>query len=225
MASLRKERRRPVQLALPMRTWGGARKGAGRKPSGERAGVSHLRRCVLAARFPVHVTLRMLPHVWNLRSRRSFRVFRTAIGASAERFGVRVCAFSVQGNHLHLVVEAPDRGALARGMKGLGVRLAKGLNKLMGRSGQVLADRYHDHVLRTPSEVARAMSYVRRNREHHLGDRGGRLPPGYVDPYSSASAAHGIVLPPPRTWLLARCARAIPDAARTTAQGPPSRVC
>jgi len=93
-------------------------------------------------------------------------------------------------------------------MKGLGVRLARGLNKLMGRSGQVLADRYHEHVLRTPSEVARAMNYVRRNREHHLGDRGARLPAGYVDPYSSASVAHGIVLPTPRTWLLARSPRA-----------------
>ena len=203
-----------------MRTWGGARKGAGRKPSGERAGVSHLRRPVLATRFPVHVTLRMLPHVWNLRSRRSFRVFRTAIAAAAERFGMRVCAFSVQGNHLHLVVEALDRGALARGMKGLGVRLAKGLNKLMGRSGQVLADRYHDHVLRTPSEVARAMNYLRRNREHHLGDRAGRLPAGYVDPYSSACPAHGIVLPPPRTWLLGQSAGAV--AKITRGRGPVS---
>ena len=209
-----KGRRRPVQLALPMRTWGGARKGAGLKPSADRAGVSHLRRPVLATRFPVHVTLRMLPHVWNLRSRRSFRVFRTAIAAAAERFGMRVCAFSVQGNHLHLVVEAGDRGALSRGMKGLGVRLAKGLNRLMGRRGQVLADRYHEHVLRTPSEVTRAMNYVRRNREHHLGARSGGLPAGYVDPYSSACTAHGIVLPPPRTWLLARSATVILGPAR-----------
>jgi len=150
----------------------------------------------------------MLPHVWNLRSRRSFRVFRAAIAAAGERFGMRVCAFSVQGNHLHLIVEADDRVALSRGMKGLGVRLAKGLNKLMGRSGPVLADRYHDHVLRTPSEVARAVRYVRRNRAHHLGDRSARLPAGYVDPYSSAGPLHGIVLPAPRTWLLARSARA-----------------
>ena len=202
-----------------MRTWGGARKGAGRKPSDERAGVSHLRRSVLTARFPVHVTLRMLPHVWNLRSLRSFRVFRTAITAAAERFGMRVCAFSVQGNHLHLLIEALDRGALTRGMKGLGVRLAKGLNKLMGRRGRVLADRYHDHVLRTPSEVARAMNYVHRNREHHLGDRAGRLPAGYVDPYSSACAAHGVVLPEPRSWLLNQSARVVEDVTRRRRRG------
>ena len=203
-----------------MRTWGGARKGAGRKPNGDRAGISHLRRPVLAARFPAHVTLRMLPHVWNLRSRRSFRVFRAAIAAAGERFGMRVCAFSVQGNHLHLIVEADDRVALSRGMKGLGVRLARGLNKLMGRSGPVLADRYHEHVLRSPSEVARAVSYVRRNREHHLGDRSARLPAGYVDPYSSASPLHGIALPAPRTWLLARSTRARAEAVALGATMP-----
>ncbi len=202
-----------MQLALPLRTWGGAREGAGRKRKGERAGVSHLRRPAHRARFPVHVTLRMLPHVWNLRSRRSFRVFARAIAAAAERFGMRVCAFSVQGNHLHLVVEAADRTALSRGMKGLGIRLAKGLNRLMGRRGPVLADRYHEHALRTPAEVRRAVHYVTHNREKHVAERGGRLGAGYLDPYSSTSTAHGIALPRPRTWLLAR-GTSLPEATR-----------
>jgi hypothetical protein len=51
-------------MAFP--TWGGKRQGAGRKPKGPKAGGSHNRRPALAARFPVHVTVRMLPHVWNL---------------------------------------------------------------------------------------------------------------------------------------------------------------
>lgn len=212
MSSTRR-RKRPVQLGLQLRTWGGARKGAGRKPKAEQAGIAHLRRPVLAARFPVHVTLRMLPHVWSLRSRRSFRVFARAVRAAAERFGMRVCEFSVQGNHLHLVVEATDRSALSRGMKGLGVRLAKGLNKLMSRKGQVLADRYHEHILRTPSEVKRAVSYLRRNHAKHVAERGGRLDAGFVDSYSSASTEHGIVLPTPRTWLLGQSARVLAERA------------
>lgn len=191
-----------MQLGLPMRTHGGARKRAGRKPKGDKPGVSHLRRPALAARFPVHVTVRMLPHVWNLRSKRSFRIFDRAVRVAANRFGMRVCEFSMQGNHIHLVLEATDRGALSRGMKGLGVRLAKGLNKLMDKSGPVFADRYHEHILRTPSEVKRAVHYVRRNHAKHVAERGGRLPAGSVDPYSSASTEHGIVLPEPHTWLL-----------------------
>ena len=201
-ARLRKAARGAAQLALTLPTWGGARKGAGRKPKGAKAGMPHLRRPALAARFPVHVTVRVRPHVWNLRSRRSFAVIGKALWAMAERFGMRLCEFSVQGNHVHLVVEAADRVALARGMKGLGVRLARGLNRLMGRAGAVLADRYHAHILRTPSEVRHAVPCVRENQRKHAALRGAVLPARYVDPYSSLGREHGIVLPRPRTWLL-----------------------
>jgi len=141
--------------------------------------------------------------VWNLRSRRSFRVIGKAVGGAAQLFGMQVCEFSVQGNHLHLVVEATDQAALGRGMKGLGVRLARGLNQMMdGRQGKVLADRYHEHILRTPSQVKRAVSYVRHNYRKYVLERGGVLPAAFVDPYSSASREHGIKLPRPHTWLL-----------------------
>src|SRR6266545_6589911 len=140
-------RRRPVQLGLVFRTWGGKRKGAGRKPSGPHVGASHLQRPALRSQMPVHVTLRMRPHVWNLRSRRSFSVIRRAILAAAQRYRMRLCAYSVQGNHVHIVVEAVDQAALAQGMQGPGVRLARGLTKLMARRGPVLAERYHAHIL------------------------------------------------------------------------------
>ena len=53
------------QKAFVFRTWGGKRKGAGRKPVGAKAGVPHVEREVLAPRFPVHVTWRMEKGVWN----------------------------------------------------------------------------------------------------------------------------------------------------------------
>src|SRR5438876_2144541 len=127
-------RRRPVQLNLPKHSgWGGKRRNAGRKPKGERARVTHTARPPLATRFPVHVTLRVLPHVWNLRSRRSFRVLGAALARGGDRFGMRVCEFSIQGNHLHLIAEAADARALSRGMQGLSIRIAKRLNQMMKR--------------------------------------------------------------------------------------------
>ena len=115
-------RRRPRQLALEFRTWGGKRAGAGRKPRGARAGVAHRPRGEWTRPMPLHVTLRMAPHVYNLRSRRSFRVIAAALRLGGDRFDVRVVEFSVQGNHIHLVVEAPDRRAL----QGLAIRVARG---------------------------------------------------------------------------------------------------
>jgi REP element-mobilizing transposase RayT len=151
--------------------------------------------------MPLHVTLRMAPHVYNLRSRRSFRVIAAALRVGGDRFGVRIILFSVQGNHIHLVVEAPDRRALGRAIQGLSIRIAKGLNRMMGRTGRVLGDRYHARVLRTPTEVRRAVHYVVENARKHAAQRGEIYAPGYVDPYSSAGAPD-LALPAAQTWLL-----------------------
>jgi REP element-mobilizing transposase RayT len=182
------------QLSLELRRWGGYRPGAGRKPRGERLGVTHRRRAELARRFPVHVTVRMRPEVYNLRSRRCFRVIRAAFAAQNGRFGFRLNQFSVQGNHVHLIVEADGKQSLSRGMQGLSIRIAKALNRVMQRTGTVLADRYHAHILRTPNEVRRALDYVLDNARRHFGL------PAPIDRYSSEAAdATGAA---PRTWLL-----------------------
>lgn len=177
---------------LVFRTWGGKRRRAGRKPKGARAGVAHMTRPVLPARFPVHVTWRMDKRVWNLRTRRCFSVMQRAMYAGAARFGFRLVHYSVMGNHVHLMVEACDRRALWRGMQGLGVRVARALNRVMSRSGRVMGDRYHARILKTPTHVKRARFYLLQNAKKHYGFVG-------RDPYTSAVAVAA-----PRTWLMRR---------------------
>jgi putative transposase len=185
--------KRAQQGEFAFRTWGGRRKGAGRKPVGKTAGVAHVERAVLPPRFPLHVTWRMKEDVWNLRTRRCFGPMKTAMYAGATRFGFRLVHYAVMGNHLHMIVEAPDRRALTRAMKGLGVRVAKALNRVMGRNGRVVGDRYHARMLKTPTEVKRARHYLLTNARKHYGVVG-------VDPYASQVAVVGA-----RTWLLRRC--------------------
>jgi putative transposase len=138
----------------------------------------------------MHATWRMAPGVWNLRTRRCFGALCRAMHAGALRFGFRLVHYAVMGNHLHLVVEAPDRAVLARAMKGLGVRIARALNGVMERKGRVVGDRYHARILRTPSEVRRARAYLQTNAQKHYGHIG-------PDPYASQAP-----LVAPRTWLL-----------------------
>ncbi len=187
---------------MVFRTWGGKRKGAGRKPRGENAGVAHRCRDELGRRLPVHVTLTMADWVYNLRSRRSFRVIEKALRSGADRFDVRVVELSVQGEHIHLITETDDTVALGRSMKGLSVRIAKGLNRMMNRRGRVMRDRYHSRVLRTPRETRNAIRYVRQNHRRHMAQVGKQLPAGWVDPYSSCCPDVAALLPPPRGWLL-----------------------
>ena len=158
-------KRRQVVMGFMRR--GGARKGAGRKPKGLKAGVSHRERAALAARYPVHVTLRLGQGLPRLRNKRAYGVLREAFRKGSERFGFRLCHYSVMSNHMHLIVEAKDRRALSRGMQGLVIRIARGLNRLWERSGKVFSDRYHDRILRTPTEVRNALNYVLNNARRH----------------------------------------------------------
>src|SRR6266704_4527780 len=86
--------RRPRQLGLEFRTWGGKRAGAGRKPRGARAGVAHRSRGEWTGVMPLHVTLRMAPHIYNLRSRRSFRIIEASLRLGGDRLNVRVVELS-----------------------------------------------------------------------------------------------------------------------------------
>ena len=113
------------QLGFHFRTWGGARKGAGRPPSGAAAGVSHLARSTLSRNHPVHVTLKISKGIPTLRGSALFRNVRGALARGKEKAGFRLVHFSVQRDHLHLIVEASGRRALGRGAAGL-ARAASG---------------------------------------------------------------------------------------------------
>lgn len=187
--------RRMRQLELRARTWGGAREGAGRPRIHADDGAAHRARKRLdGRRVPVHVTLRVRKHVWGLR--RSFRVIEVCLRRAQTRFETAIVHFSVQGNHVHLIVESRDERRLASAMKGLSIRIAKAMNRRMGTSGPVMEDRYHTHYLATPTEAKNALRYVLTNHIKHFG--GARR----VDPCSSLANAEMTVAP--RTWMLAR---------------------
>ena len=201
------------QIELRFRQWGGKRRNAGRPPRGATPGVAHLARRIVAGRRPVHVTMRVVEGLPSLRERVLGAV---VLGALADARGGRVGArfrvvhFSVQSNHLHLVVEADDATSLARGAGGLATRIAMRVNGALGRRGRVFADRFHARELRTPAEVRRALVYVLRNAAKHSGAAvhsqhdvlsSASAFSGWREPHARALARPIPWLEPPRTWL------------------------
>jgi putative transposase len=185
-----------------LKQWGGRRRGSGRKRASSRRNVPHRRRRGFH-RGTLHVTLRLRSEVWNLRSHRCFRALRRSFAAGCERFGFRLVHFSVQGNHVHLIVEAPDAVALGRAMKGLEVRMARALNEVMRRRGPVFADRYHAVLLDSPRRASNAVRYVLENWRVHAAREGRPVASG-VDPYCSTAFCR--ITPPvvaqPGWWML-----------------------
>ena len=194
---------------------GGPRVGAGRPP-GPRPIVYHVRRDAHPRECPAHVTLRLLGDVPSLRTRPFLRELRRSLAAACERGEFRVAQFSVQRDHLHLLVEATGKSALGRGMKSISARVARAVNRVFSRSGPVLLGRYHVHALRTPREVRNALAYVLLNARKHWRQRMGSAPPVKLDEASSAgwfdgwarraqppsSSSDPAPIAPPRTWLL-----------------------
>jgi hypothetical protein len=214
-----KQRKRHVQLTLdqarrPDPTHGGWRPGAGRKKG--RSDVPHAMREGFDPSCPQHVTLRVVPGV-SLRKEWLMPTIHGAIRDS-HKDDFRVVEFNDLGNHLHVVAEADGAEALASGMNGLEVRLARRLNRKLKRNGKLFLGRYHARPLRTPTEVRNALRYVLLNARHHAAERGQRLDPEWFDPYSSAPWFTGWNRPLAGTEWFQRemCSRKAPTAAPRT---------
>lgn len=179
-----KMRKPSSQISLQLKEragWGGRREGAGRKPS-PTAGTPHRCRPGFTS-LPAHVTLRVRPGIPSLRTVRMVREVERSFAEGCARPGFRLVHYSLQRNHVHLVVEARNREALGRGMKAIGGRLARAINRICKRSGRVFADRYHLHVLKTPREVRAGLRYVLLNARKHARRLTGRV---RLDPASSS---------------------------------------
>ncbi len=208
-----RQKREFGQRAFEFKGWGGAREGAGRP---RRAGAlqRHAARAPVASRYPVHVTLRAVPGAPNLRRGAAWAAVEAALAAALARDTCRVVQFSVQTNHVHLIVEAAGAEALSRGVQGLAIRLARGVNRAVGRRGRLWGERYHARVLRTPREVRNALCYVLQNARRHSDRDAGMVDPSWIDPRSSGpgfdgwrggavgAPSTGAVVRRPRTWLL-----------------------
>lgn len=201
-------------------THGGARAGAGRKRrSVGRPNVAHLVRELHKKRFPVHVTLRACRGLPTLATTQVREMFRSVLLDQRKRRYAdtfQATEFSIQADHVHLIVEASGEDAqseLRRGVAGLAIAFAKRLNMMLGRRGKVWADRWFGRPLKVPRDVRNTLVYVLRNSAKHGNTFAGE---DVVDLMSSAPRFKGYSRPlwwkleeekewpetPPRTWLL-----------------------
>jgi REP element-mobilizing transposase RayT len=192
-ASTKRGRKRHVQQGLFRR--GGKRKGAGRKPKGARAGSAHQARPTIKPNHALHIVMRVVPEVGSMRRRNLYKAMRDATITAALRERFRIVHVSLQRTHVHMLVEADGKLALARGMQGFQISAARNINTVLGdkyrrRRGPVFADRYHLEVITSPTRARRALSYILNNWRKHREDRQGPAATWLVDPYST-----GILFP------------------------------
>jgi len=146
----------------------------------------------LSRHTPVHITLRTVKAVGVLRRRRAYHAIRQALRRTWRREDFRVVHISIQREHIHLICEAADKMALARGMQSFEISATKRLNAAISRErrerverrGTVFPERYHVEQLTTPRQVRNAIAYVLNNWRRH-GEDHGVLETAQIDPYAS----------------------------------------
>ena len=197
----RRSRKRPArQLEFNLRRGrGGPDRGQGRKKK-KHDYVPHTRRPFLDARFPVHVSTRVVGRLPSLRGRTLWAAVRRSFvhGCKMDRF--RIIHFSVQGRHIHTICEAANRRELSRGVQGFKIRIARAVNRACGRQGTVFADRYHERIVTNPTQCRHTIAYVLLNGRHHAYEENASYPKNRIDPCSSAVCFTGWTIAHPRPW-------------------------
>jgi REP element-mobilizing transposase RayT len=158
--------------------------------------VPHRPRKLTSGEHPLHVTLRVVRDLPGLRRRHMWKAVQWALAITVARPDFRICHLSIQGNHIHLIVEADDARALARGMQGFQISCAKQMNGRIltagqRRRGRVFADRFHARELDKPTMVRNALAYVLNNWRHHRDPF--QQPRARLDPYSTGPQFAGWV--------------------------------
>ena len=168
---------------------GGKRKGAGRKPNGQRAGTTHEARPVICGRHPLHVVLRATPEVGNLRRRAIYHAIREATVVACVRERIRIVQLSIQRTHLHLLVEADSTAALSRGLQGFQISVARNINSALRRS---VSPAPRPRIRRSLSSRRDSLAEAgaQRSRVHHVE----LAPPRRGSQWTGALVAGGPVL-------------------------------
>jgi REP element-mobilizing transposase RayT len=214
-----KFRKRHTQCLLDLepRTWGGKREGAGRKKMKGKHDAPHRKRPALRRYRPVHAVMRVMKGMPKLRQGRTYRAIRKSLVKCLGNDAFRVCHVSIQGTHLHFLVEATDERALSAGMKRLNILVAKAINRELGRRGKVFAHRYHATQITSPKQARHSLAYVLNNwRRHREDETCERAHLASLDPYASGLSFDGwsigrfampadytpLPVSEPSTWLL-----------------------
>jgi REP element-mobilizing transposase RayT len=167
------EMRRAKQMTLGLKL-DRRRENPGR-PKGKHPRMPHEKRDPFPSEHPCHVTLRVIPGLSTLRDPDVAREIESAFRRGCERKEMRLVHYSILDDHAHLIVEAKGAQALGCGMKSIASLFAFAVNRALGRTGRVLADRYHLRVLKSPRQVRNAIAYVLLNARRHAAKRIARL--------------------------------------------------
>jgi REP element-mobilizing transposase RayT len=114
----------------------------------------------------MHLTIKVEKRKAGLKNKSILKVLKRAI-LKGRSSGLRIIHFTLEYDHVHLLVESDCKIKLGRGMMRFGVTLAKGINKFQKGSGQVYKHRYHQRFINSGRDLKNVLNYIFKNGLKH----------------------------------------------------------
>lgn len=140
-------------------------KRAGR-PAIHDVGIRHVRRLRLKKASSLHLTIKVRENKADIQSKRILKALHHAI-KRARLKGLKVVHYTLEYNHLHLLVESVDNKTLHKGMQSFGITIAKAINKIKRTKGSVYKNRYHLKLISSPRQLRNVLHYIFNNGVKH----------------------------------------------------------
>jgi putative transposase len=157
--------KKPKQLEFKkVGGWSGYRRGAGRPNRSQT--VNHMRRPRVDFSKPLHITQKLKSGIPSLRRKDFERLFHGSLQGAKEA-GLHVIQYSLQHDHIHMVVEVANNKKLRAGMYSLASSFARALQKKMGLTGGIFKGSFHMVVITSPTQMKRVLTYVLLNYCKH----------------------------------------------------------
>lgn len=150
---------------------------AGRPASNDK-GIRHTRRERITKQSALHFTIKVRENKADIKNKRLLKILHHAI-KRARLKKLKVLHYSLEYNHVHLLVEARDNQIIHQGMQAFGISFAKAINKIKFLKGRVYKNRYHFRKITSLRDYKNVLLYIFRNGIKHKRTQ------SLFDPYNS----------------------------------------
>ena len=110
-----------------------------------------------------HVVIRCNNREYGFKGNDDFALYLRILLEAKNKYPVKIYAYCLTHNHVHLLVATPDKDNLSDFMRHLNGNFAKAYNKRHGRTGHFWGERFFSTVIETSSQFFKTVAYIELN--------------------------------------------------------------
>ncbi|MDD4973652.1 MAG: transposase [Bacteriovorax sp.] len=128
--------------------------------------MRHTSRPHLSKACSLHLTVKIKKIKAELKNKSVLSILKRAI-LNARKQGLKVIHYSLEYDHVHLLIEADNNHILSKGMQSFGVTISKAINRMRKLKGGVYKHRYHFRKISSPRQLKNVLNYIFNNGIKH----------------------------------------------------------